>query len=74
MKMGEGESCQKERRIQVASVCKEAAEELGLSWSNTSLVSSSSLGCAANGRDKVFFNVQTNSSGSSGNYAEICKG
>ena len=72
MKMSEGENCSKERRIQKASVCREAAEELSRTWSNSSLPSG--LGCTADGSDNVFFNMNTNTSRASGMYAEICKG
>ena len=70
----DSEKCPTSSRITLESICKKAADELGLSWDHSWHGPTDAPGCifANDGRSKVYFNTVLNANGHNEKYAEIC--
>ena len=75
-KLADGGKCLLGQRVETESLCKNAANELGLTWASSWNGPSDVPGCifANDGRKLVYFNTVLTATGSNPKYAEICKG
>ena len=73
-KKNDGEKFPSSARITLESICKKAADKLGLSWAHSWSGPTDVPGCifANDGRSKVYFNTALNANGQNEKYAEIC--